>query len=75
MKQQTNKCKAEPRTPLCPFAGFKPCHGEQCSMWDEDWRICSLNNGSLYSNIRAAVCDAEVEVIKSYDHKFSDDRR
>ena len=50
------------RRPLCPLAGFAECRGEQCMIWDDDWRVCSLNNGSLYSMVRAAVCDAAVEI-------------
>ena len=50
------------RRPLCPLAGFAECRGERCMIWDDDWQICSLNNGSLYSMVRAAVCDAAVEI-------------
>ena len=53
--------KVEKR-PLCPLAGFAECRGERCMIWDDDWRVCSLNNGSLYSMVRAAVCDAAVEI-------------
>ena len=53
--------KVEKR-PLCPLAGFQECRGERCMIWDDDWRVCSLNNGSLYSMVRAAVCDAAVEI-------------
>ncbi len=49
--------------PLCPLAGFAECRGERCMIWDDDWGVCSLNNGSLYSMVRAAVCDAAVEVM------------
>ena len=59
----------QPRTekrPLCPLAGFAECRGERCMIWDDDWRVCSLNNGSLYSMVRAAVCDAAVDVIGEY---------
>lgn len=56
--------KVEKR-PLCPLAGFQECRGERCMIWDDDWRVCSLNNGSLYSTIRAAVCDAAVEIGKA----------
>ena len=52
--------------PLCPLAGFQECRGERCMIWDDDWQICSLNNGSLYSMVRAAVCDAAVEVMGEY---------
>lgn len=50
------------RRPLCPLAGFQECRGERCMIWDDDWRVCSLNNESLYSMVRAAVCDAAVEI-------------
>ena len=50
------------KRPLCPLAGFQECRGPQCMIWDDDWRVCSLNNGSLYSTVRAAVCDAAVEI-------------
>ena len=50
------------RRPLCPLAGFAECRGERCMIWNDDWQICSLNNGSLYSMVRAAVCDAAVEI-------------
>lgn len=66
VKQQTNKRKAEPRAPLCPLAGFRECRRRQCALWDDDWTLCSLNYGSLYSSIRVAVCDAAVEVIGEY---------
>ena len=54
------------RRPLCPLAGFAECRGERCMIWDDDWRVCSLNNGSLYSMVRSAVCDAAVEVAREY---------
>jgi hypothetical protein len=54
--------KREMWRPLCPLAGFKECMGKQCMIWDDDWQICSLNNESLYSMVRAAVCDAAVEI-------------
>ena len=63
------------RRPLCPLAGFAECRGEQCMIWDDDWQVCSLNNGSLYSMVRTAVCDAAVEVIEHYGDRFGDDRR
>ena len=66
--------KVEKR-PLCPLAGFQECRGERCMIWDDDWRVCSLNNGSLYSMVRTAVCDAAVEVIGHYGDRFGDDRR
>ena len=50
------------KRPLCPLAGFAECRAEQCMLWDDDWRVCSLNNGSLYSMVRAAACDAAVEI-------------
>jgi hypothetical protein len=50
---------------LCPLAGFAECRGEQCALWDDDWTVCSLSSGSRYSGIRAAVCDAAVEVMGS----------
>ena len=61
MKQE----KRETR-PLCPLAGFAECRGERCALWDDDWTLCSLNYGSVYSSVRAAVCDAAVEVIGEY---------
>ena len=66
--------KVEKR-PLCPLAGFQECLGERCMLWDDDWRVCSLNSGSLYSTARAAVTDAAVEVIGQYDRRFGDDGR
>ena len=54
------------KRPLCPLAGFAECRAEQCMLWDDDWRVCSLNNGSLYSMVRAAATDAAVEVIGEY---------
>ena len=66
--------KVEKRT-LCPLAGFQECRGEQCMIWDDNWQICSLHSGSLYSGVRAAVCDAGVEVIGHYGDRFGDDRR
>ena len=61
MKQEKHEAR-----PLCPLAGFAKCRGEQCMIWDDDWRVCSLNNGSLYSMVKAAVCDAAVEVMGEY---------
>lgn len=66
--------KVEKR-PLCPLAGFQECRGERCMLWDDDWRVCSLNSGSLYSTARAAACDAAVEVIGHCDRRFGDDGR
>lgn len=66
--------KVEKR-PLCPLAGFQECRGERCMLWDDDWRVCSLNSGSLYSTVRAAATDAAVEVIGHYDRRFGDDGR
>ena len=57
--------KPEP-IPLCPLAGFSPCHRQHCALWDDDWKLCSLNYGSLYSSVRAAACDAAVEVAREY---------
>ena len=54
------------RRSLCPLAGFAECRGEQCMIWDDDWKLCSLNYGSLYSSARAAACDAAVEVAREY---------
>ena len=68
----------EPRPdlrPLCPFAGFKPCRGGDCMVWDDDWKLCGMNPGSMYSTVRCAVCDAAVEVIGEYGDRFGDDRR
>lgn len=61
MKQEKHEVR-----PLCPLAGFAECRGERCALWDDDWTLCSLNSGSRYSSIRAAVCDAAVEVIGEY---------
>lgn len=75
VKQQTNERKAEPRAPLCPLAGFRECRRDQCALWDDDWTLCSLNYGSLYSSVRAAASDAAVEIIKHYGSRFRDDGR
>jgi len=61
MKQE----KRETRS-LCPLAGFAECRGEQCALWDDHWTVCSLSSGSRYSGIRAAACDAAVEVMGEY---------
>ncbi len=66
--------KVEKRT-LCPLAGFAECRGDQCALWNDDWRECSLSCVSLYSGIRSAMCDAAVEVIGHYGDRFGDDRR
>ena len=68
MKQE----KHEART-LCPLAGFAECRGERCALWDDYWTLCSLNSGSWYSGIRAAVCDAAMEVMGEYE-KIGDGR-
>jgi hypothetical protein len=44
-------------------------------LWDDDWTLCSLNYGSLYSSARAAATDAAVEIIKHYGSRFGDDGR
>ena len=75
MKQLKNERKPEPRAPLCPLAGFRECRQGQCALWDDNWTLCSLNYGSLYSSVRAAATDAAVEVIGHYDRRFGDDRR
>ena len=64
MMAKSNR-KPEP-IPLCPLAGFSPCHRQHCAPWDDDWKLCSLNYGSVYSSVRAAACDAAVEVVKEY---------
>jgi len=58
---------------LCPLAGFAECRGERCALWDDDWTLCGLNSGSRYSAVRAAVCDAVVEVMGEYE-KSADGR-
>ena len=63
------------KRPLCPLTGFQECQGERCMLWDDDWQICSLNHGSLYSTARAAATDAAVEIIKHYGSRFGDDGR
>ena len=60
MKQEKREARA-----LCPLAGFAECRGEWCALWDDDWTVCSLSSGSRYSGVRAAVCDAAVEVMGS----------
>lgn len=52
---------------LCPLAGFAECRGERCALWDDHWALCSLSSGSRYSGIRAAACDAAVEVMGVYE--------
>ena len=54
---------------LCPLAGFAQCRGERCALWDDDWTVCSLSSGSRYSGVRAAVCNAAVEVMGEYGEK------
>ena len=51
--------------PLCPMTR-KTCLGEACLFWDEDYNVCSMNPASLYNQIRDAVTDAAVEVMKAY---------
>lgn len=63
------------RRPLCPLAGFQECRGERCMIWNDDWRLCSLNYGSLYSSARAAATDAAVEIVKHYGSRFGNDGR
>ena len=75
MSQPKNECKLEPCRSLCPLAGFAECRGESCMLWDDNWQVCSLSSGSLYSGVRVAVCDAAVEVIGHYGDRFGDDRR
>lgn len=51
---------------LCPLAGFAPCRKAKCAWWDDDWLLCSVHYGSVYSSIRSATVDAAVEVAKEY---------
>jgi len=60
MKQEKREARG-----LCPLAGFAECRGERCALWDDDWTVCGLSSGSRYSGVRAAVCDAAVDVMKS----------
>lgn len=67
--------KVEKRS-LCPLAGFQECRGERCMLWNDNWRVCSMNGGILlYSTVKAAATDAAVEVIGHYDRRFGDDGR
>ena len=61
MKQEKREARG-----LCPLAGFAECRGERCALWDDDWTVCGLSSGSRYSGVRAAVCDAAVEVMGEY---------
>ncbi len=61
MKQEKHEARG-----LCPLAGFAECRGERCALWDDDWTLCGLSSGSRYSSVRAAVCDAAVEVMGEY---------
>lgn len=58
MKQEKHEARL-----LCPLAGFAECRGERCALWDDDWTVCALGSRSRYSSIRAAMCDAAVEVM------------
>lgn len=70
-----NQAKTK-RRPVCPLAGFGlSCIEERCALWDDHWALCSLSSGSRYSGIRAAVCDAAVEIVKHYGGRFEDDGR
>jgi len=61
MKQEKREARG-----LCPLAGFAECRGERCALWDDDWTVCGLSSRSRYSGMRAAVCDAAVEVMGEY---------
>ena len=75
MTQPKNERKVDRLPPLCPLAGFRECRQGRCALWDDDWTLCSLNYGSLYSSARAAATDAAVEIIKHYGNRFGDDGR
>ena len=56
---------AEESGPLCPMTR-KKCMGKGCLFWDEDYDVCAMSPLSLYNQIRDAVTDATVEVLKAY---------
>ena len=44
----------------------KKCLDKGCLFWDEDYGVCAMSPLSLYNQIRDAVTDAAVEVLKAY---------
>lgn len=56
---------AEKSGPLCPMTR-KKCLDKGCLFWDEDYGVCAMSPLSLYNQIRDAVTDAAVEVLKAY---------
>lgn len=50
---------------MCPLTRMS-CLGESCVRWDEDYHVCSMSPLSLYNQIRDAVTDAAVDIIKNY---------
>ena len=56
--------------PQCPMTR-KTCMAQRCLFWDEDYQVCAMSPLSLYNQIRDAVTDAAVEIMKAY----GDDRR
>lgn len=52
---------------LCPFGrASRACCGSLCALWDEDYCACAMSPLSLYNQIRDAVTDAAVDVVRAY---------
>ena len=51
--------------PLCPMSR-QGCMGKNCLFWDEDYDLCAMSPLSFYNQIRDAVTDAAVELIRAY---------
>ena len=64
-KKPPKKAAVAEEGPLCPMTR-KTCLGDACLCWDETYKVCSMHPASLYNQIRDAVTDAAVEVIKAY---------
>ena len=44
----------------------RECLRKTCACWDEHFGVCAMSAVSLYNQVRDAVTDAAVELIKAY---------
>ena len=51
--------------PVCPVSR-RTCLGEACMWWDEDYHSCAMSPVSTYNQMRDAMTDAAVDVMRAY---------
>lgn len=51
--------------PLCPLTR-RECLGDTCLWWDEAYHACTMCPVSVYNQLRDAVTDAMVDVMRAY---------